>query len=225
MKLNGISSNTLVSDHSASASFPDHSQLEPARLKVAAEPETKKEKIAFHFAEIMRTMGLDLADDSLRDTPSRVAKMYVDEVFRGLDQEQFPSITLFDNSYGYGEMLLERNIKVHSMCEHHFVPIIGRAHVAYLAKNKVVGLSKLNRIVDHFARRPQVQERLTVQIADCLSEVLETEDVAVYIEADHMCVKLRGVCDHESDTITSALRGQFTKGQLRREFYDLIKSK
>ncbi len=225
MKLNGISSNTLVSDHPASSSTSEHPSKEPSKLKVAKDSSSKKEKIAFHFAEIMKTMGLDLSDDSLRDTPNRVAKMYLDEVFKGLSEESFPEITLFENSYGYGEMLLERNIKVHSMCEHHFVPIIGKAHVAYLAKDKVIGLSKLNRIVDHFARRPQVQERLTVQIADCLSDVLGTEDVAVFIEADHMCVKLRGVCDHDSDTITSTLRGQFAKGDLRREFFDLIKSK
>jgi GTP cyclohydrolase I len=190
----------------------------------ALDTESKVELISAHFAEIMRILGLDLADDSLKATPKRVAKMYVNEVFSGLNPENKPSVTLFENNYNYEEMLLEKNIKVHSFCEHHFVPIIGKAHVAYISNGKVIGLSKINRIVDFFARRPQVQERLTVQIAEELKKVLQTEDVAVAITADHMCVTLRGIKDQDSSTYTSSFHGKFKEREFRQEFLDQIKS-
>lgn len=190
----------------------------------ALDAESKIELIAQHFEEIMRILGLDLADDSLRDTPKRVAKMYVNEIFSGLDPDNKPTVTLFDNAYNYEEMLVEKNIKVHSFCEHHFVPIIGKAHVAYISNGKVIGLSKINRIVDYFARRPQVQERLTVQIAEELKKALRTEDVAVAITADHMCVTLRGIKDHDSSTFTSSFHGKFKEKEFRKEFLEQIRS-
>ncbi len=182
----------------------------------------KMEKIAGHFAEIMDTLGLDLSDDSLRGTPHRVAKMYVDEVFYGLNPKNKPAVKLFENKYGYNEMLVEKDIKVHSFCEHHFVPIIGKAHVAYINSGKVVGLSKLNRIVDYFARRPQVQERLTVQIANELKEALKTDDVAVIIDAKHMCVTMRGIEDVESSTVTASYNGAFKEQKTKSEFLKYV---
>lgn len=184
--------------------------------------ESKIEIISRHFEEIMRVLGLDLNDDSLRDTPDRVAKMYVNEIFYGLNPKNKPTVTLFENKYNYNEMLLEKNIKVHSFCEHHFVPIVGKAHVAYISSGQVIGLSKINRIVDYYARRPQVQERLTVQIAEELKKVLNTEDVAVAITADHMCVTLRGIKDHDSSTYTSSFHGKFKEKEYRQEFLNQI---
>ena len=178
----------------------------------------KKEKIAFHFREIMETLGLDLEDDSLRGTPDRVARMYVDEIFYGLDPKKKPGATLFENKYGYDGMLVERDIRVHSYCEHHFVPIIGRAHVAYFSSGRVIGLSKINRIVDYFARRPQVQERMTMQIALELKSILNTEDVAVVIDSEHMCVITRGVRDTDSSTLTASYHGKFLDPAIRNEF-------
>lgn len=198
-------------------------QLELTLDSEALDSESKIDIISAHFEEIMRVLGLDLEDDSLKDTPKRVAKMYVNEVFSGLNPENKPSVTLFENNYNYEEMLLEKNIKVHSFCEHHFVPIIGKAHVAYISNGKVIGLSKINRIVDFFARRPQVQERLTVQIAEELKKVLKTEDVAVAITADHMCVTLRGIKDQDSSTYTSSFHGKFKEKDYRKEFLDQIK--
>lgn len=180
--------------------------------------EEKINKIALHFKEIMLTLGLDLTDDSLKDTPKRVAKMYVKEIFSGLDPKNKPSVSKFDNKYQYKEMLIEKNITLHSYCEHHFVPILGVAHVAYISTGKVIGLSKLNRIVRYFAKRPQVQERLTVQIADELKRVLETNDVAVVIDAEHLCVKTRGIEDQSSSTVTSSYSGKFLNEQTRNEF-------
>lgn len=171
--------------------------------------EEKVEKIKHHFSEIMTTLGLDLSDDSLRETPKRVAKMYVNEVFGGLDPKNFPKITVIDNKMQYDQMVCVQNIELISMCEHHFQPIDGFATVAYIPGNKVIGLSKLNRIVDFFARRPQVQERMTKQIADCIQYLLNTEDVAVHINAKHYCVISRGVQDTHSTTTTSDLRGAF----------------
>lgn len=182
----------------------------------------KIDTIAWHFEEIMKTLGLDLKDDSLKDTPMRVAKMYINEVFRGLDPENKPDVTLFENKYNYDQMLVERDIKVHSYCEHHFVPILGKAHVAYISKGHVIGLSKINRIVDYFARRPQVQERLTEQIAEELKKVLQTDDVAVVIEADHMCVVMRGVQDQDSSTTTSSFHGKFLDREYRNEFLTYV---
>ncbi|MBI1288825.1 MAG: GTP cyclohydrolase I FolE [Flavobacteriales bacterium] len=182
----------------------------------------KMAKIAEHFAYIMDTLGLDLSDDSLQGTPMRVAKMYVEEVFSGLNPMNKPDVKLFENKYGYNEMLVEKDIKVHSFCEHHFVPIIGVAHVAYINSGKVVGLSKLNRIVDYFAKRPQVQERMTMQIANELKEALGTEDVAVIIDAKHMCVSLRGVEDTSSSTVTASYGGAFQNEETKKEFLQYV---
>jgi GTP cyclohydrolase IA len=180
--------------------------------------EEKKKQIEYHFQQIMHTLGLDLTDDSLRGTPKRVAKMYVEEIFSGLNPANQPSVALFDNKYAYTGMLLEKNITFYSNCEHHFVPIIGRAHVAYYANGKVIGLSKLNRIVQYFAKRPQVQERLTIQIAQELRKILGTDDVAVLIDAKHLCVSSRGIKDDTSATVTSFYGGRFEESSAREEF-------
>ncbi len=188
----------------------------------ALDDELKIELIEKHFKEIMLILGLDLNDDSLSGTPHRVAKMYVTEMFKGLDPKNMPVAKLFENRYQYKNMLVEKNISFHSVCEHHFVPIIGKAHVAYIPNGKVVGLSKLNRIVRYFAQRPQVQERMTVQIANMLKEALNTNDVAVIIEADHMCVAMRGVQDVTSSTVTSDYSGKFLDMKTREEFIKMI---
>lgn len=169
----------------------------------------KIEKIQHNFSEIMQVLGLDLADDSLKDTPRRIAKMYVNEIFSGLEAKNFPKITVIENKMQYDQMVCIQDIEVLSVCEHHFQPIDGYATVAYIPNKKVIGLSKLNRIVDFFARRPQVQERLTKQVADCLQFILETENVAVHINAKHYCMIARGVQDTHSTTTTSDLRGDF----------------
>jgi GTP cyclohydrolase I len=182
----------------------------------------KIELIAKHFREIMNILGLDLNDDSLSGTPQRVAKMYVKEIFKGLNPDNMPAIKLFENKYKYNEMLVEKNIPFHSNCEHHFVPIVGVAHVAYISNGKVVGLSKINRVVDYFARRPQVQERMTIQIANHLKEVLGTDDVAVYIDASHMCVSSRGVEDQGCTTVTAEYGGRFKEDRYRSEFIQIV---
>ncbi|MFZ4784533.1 MAG: GTP cyclohydrolase I FolE [Flavobacteriales bacterium] len=179
-------------------------------------------KIESHFREIMETLGLDLTDDSLSGTPYRVAKMYVTEIFEGLNPANKPDIKLFDNKYKYSEMLVEKNITFYSNCEHHFVPIIGKAHVAYISNGQVIGLSKLNRIVQHFAKRPQVQERLTVQIANEIKQIMQTEDVAVLIDAVHLCVSSRGVKDTSSSTVTAEYSGKFNDPDTRNEFLKYI---
>jgi GTP cyclohydrolase I len=179
----------------------------------------KMDIIEGHFREIMLTLGLDLKDDSLKGTPRRVAKMFVQEIFSGLNPDNQPKIALFDNKYRYQEMLVEKNITFYSNCEHHFVPIIGKAHVAYISNGKVIGLSKINRIVQYFAKRPQVQERLTVQIGNYLKEVLETEDIAVVIDATHLCVSSRGIQDQSSSTVTSYFGGVFKSDAKRQEFF------
>ncbi len=182
-----------------------------------------QEKIEHHFKEIMEAMKLDLGNDSLSDTPKRVAKMFTTELFSGLNPDNFPKITTHVNEYGYNQMLVETNIKVHSTCEHHFVPIIGRAHIAYIPNEKIIGLSKFNRIVDHFSRRPQVQERLTNQILDSLKENLETVNVAVVIDAVHMCVMLRGIKDQTTVTRTTSLSGLFfDETSARSEFLSAL---
>lgn len=179
----------------------------------------KVTKIEAHFREILETLGLDLTNDSIQESPARIARMYVDEVFRGLDASKFPKITVIENDMKYDQMIVVRDIKVISTCEHHFVTIDGRATIAYIPKNKVIGLSKLNRIADFFSRRPQVQERLTKQIADCLVHVLETDHVAVHIHAKHYCVISRGIEDASSTTVTSDLRGDFRDdARTRMEF-------
>jgi GTP cyclohydrolase I len=186
--------------------------------------EYKIKKIEKYFAIVMETLGLDLTDDSLMDTPKRVAKMYVNEIFWGLKPENFPKCTVIENKMGYDEMVVERDITMMSNCEHHFVTIDGKAHVAYIPKDKVLGLSKLNRIVEYFSRRPQVQERIAEQVYWALVYILGTEDVAVVIEGVHYCVKSRGVEDHSSSTITAKLGGCFrSEPEARAEFMSLIK--
>ncbi len=175
------------------------------------------------FREIMETIGLDLTDDSLQGTPHRVAKMFVNEIFYGLNPENKPKISVFENKFKYGEMLVEKNINMNSFCEHHFLPIVGKAHVAYISSGEVIGLSKINRIVDYFARRPQVQERLTVQIAHELKKVLKTDDVAVVIDAKHMCVSCRGIQDESSTTLTAEYSGKFKEQSVREEFLKYLK--
>jgi GTP cyclohydrolase I len=184
--------------------------------------EEKKQKIAILFEEIMDVMGLDLTDDSLKGTPERVAKMYIDEIFSGLNPKNKPKVALFDNKYQYNQMLVEKNITFYSNCEHHFVPIIGKAHVAYISSGKVIGLSKLNRIVQYYAKRPQVQERLTNQIANELKTILETEDVAVIIDAKHLCVSSRGIKDDTSSTVTAYYGGAFNSMQKIAELQNYI---
>lgn len=187
--------------------------------------ETKMEIIEKHFQAIMDTLGLDLTDDSLKGTPHRVAKMFVKEIFYGLNPANKPRVAMFDNKFQYRQMLVEKDINVQSTCEHHFLPIYGKAHVAYISNGKVVGLSKINRIVEYYSKRPQVQERLTVQIANELKQSLNTEDVAVYIDAKHMCVQSRGIEDRDSSTVTTAYSGQFLENEnVRQEFLAAIQT-
>jgi GTP cyclohydrolase I len=246
MKLNGTSSNIPSHDapsngralngHKANG-LSDHDELvdEIGDAHGAMSIDTPMREDAFdlddalkidlieaHFREIMGILGLDLTDDSLKGSPRRVAKMYVNEVFSGLNPANKPQATLFDNKFGYNQMLVEKDITVQTYCEHHFVPIIGKAHVAYISSGKVIGLSKLNRIVEYFGKRPQVQERLTVQIAEELKRVLETDDVAVIIDAKHLCVSMRGVRDLNSSTITSSYSGKFEDEATRQELQRYI---
>jgi GTP cyclohydrolase I len=183
----------------------------------------KRQKIQEHVRGILETLGMDLSDDSLRGTPARVAEMFVDEIFGGLHPERKPELSTFENSYRYGEMLVEKNIVLYSTCEHHLLPIVGRAHVAYLSKDRVIGLSKMNRIVDYYAKRPQVQERLTRQIVQALQEALGTADVACVIDAKHLCVNSRGIRDIDSSTVTAEYGGRFQEEAVKREFLDLIR--
>lgn len=185
--------------------------------------EDKLASIQENIAQIMTTLGLDMTDDSLKGTPKRVAKMFVHETFAGLHPDNKPKVSVFDNNYKYGEMLVEKNITVYSTCEHHLLPIVGRAHVAYISNGTVVGLSKMNRIVDYYAKRPQVQERLTMQIVQELQRAMGTEDVACVIDAKHLCVNSRGIRDIESSTVTSEFGGKFKEAATRREFLDYIK--
>jgi GTP cyclohydrolase I len=186
--------------------------------------DTQKIKIiADHFKQIMHTLGLDLTDDSLKDTPLRVAKMYVKEAFSGLNPANKPQAALFENKYRYNEMLIEKDITLYSYCEHHFVPIIGKVHVAYIPNKKVIGLSKINRLVQYYAKRPQVQERLVNQIAEGLKAALNSDDVAVVIDATHLCVCSRGIKDTNSSTITAHYSGKFKDEKLKMEFITLIK--
>ena len=185
--------------------------------------EEKKSKISILFEEIMDVMGLDLNDDSLKGTPDRVAKMYIDEIFSGLNPKNKPKVALFDNKYRYNQMLVEKDITFYSNCEHHFVPIIGKAHIAYISSGKVIGLSKLNRIVQYYSKRPQVQERLTNQIAEELKFILGTEDVAVIIDAKHLCVSSRGVQDDNSATVTAFYGGTFNTSAKIVELQNYLK--
>ena len=182
----------------------------------------KMSNIEKHFHAIMEEMGLDMTDDSLQGTPHRVAKMFIKEIFSGLNPANKPKISVFDNSYQYDKMLVEADISFNSTCEHHFLPIIGKAHIGYVSSGKVIGLSKLNRIVDYYSRRPQVQERLTIQIANDLKKILQTEDVAVMIDAVHLCVSSRGVQDINSSTVTSSFSGAFLEDNKKNEFLKYI---
>ncbi len=183
----------------------------------------KIEKIQENVKEILETLGMDLTDDSMQGTPKRVAKAFVNELFMGLDPKNKPTASTFENTYKYGEMLEEKNIIVYSTCEHHLLPIIGRAHVAYISNGKVIGLSKMNRIVEYYAKRPQVQERLTMQVVQAMQEALGTQDVACVIDAKHLCVNSRGIKDIESSTVTAEFGGAFKNKETKREFLDYIK--
>ena len=184
--------------------------------------EKKMQLIEGKIADVLDILGLDLQDDSLRGTPRRVAKMFVKEIFRGLNPDNLPKLSSFENKYKYGEMLVEKDISVFSTCEHHLLPIIGKAHVAYISSGRVLGLSKINRIVDYFARRPQVQERLTVQIVKALQIALQTEDVACIVDAKHLCLVSRGIKDITSSTLTAEYAGKFKNPEVRKEFLRYI---
>ncbi|MGB0879726.1 MAG: GTP cyclohydrolase I FolE [Polaribacter sp.] len=185
--------------------------------------EEKIAKIQESVKDILETLGMDLTDDSLQGTPRRVAKSFVKELFMGLDPKNMPKASTFENTYKYGEMLVEKNIVVYSTCEHHLLPIIGRAHVAYISDGKVIGLSKMNRIVEYFSKRPQVQERLTMQVVQALQEILGTQNVACVIDAKHLCVNSRGIKDIESSTVTAEFGGKFKEKDRKREFLDYLK--
>lgn len=215
--LRGLTIDEIGDDHiSTSADTPLRADA------FALSDAEKKQRIEHHFRGIMETLGLDLTDDSLKGTPARVAKMYVEEIFSGLNPKNKPVVALFENKYDYQEMLLERDITFYSNCEHHFVPLFGKAHVAYMSSGKIIGLSKLNRIVNYYAQRPQVQERLTVQIAKELKAVLETEDVAIVVEARHLCVSSRGIKDTSASTITSYYGGKFNDDARKKEFLSYL---
>ncbi|WP_299126318.1 GTP cyclohydrolase I FolE [uncultured Winogradskyella sp.] len=216
-QLNGFSNEDIGDDHLfTSLDTP----MKPNAFDMSNDE--KKQRISILFSEIMDVLGLDLTDDSLQGTPDRVAKMYIEEIFSGLDPKNKPKVALFDNKYQYNQMLVEKNITFYSNCEHHFVPIIGKAHIAYKSSGKVIGLSKLNRIVQYYAKRPQVQERLTNQIANELKTVLETEDVAVIIDAKHLCVSSRGVKDDTSATVTTYYGGEFNTPEKISELQNYI---
>lgn len=217
-KLSGFSHDEVGDDHLFTGL---ETPMKPDAFDIS--DDEKKEKIAGLFSEIMNVMGLDLTDDSLKGTPKRVAKMYIDEIFSGLNPKNKPKVALFDNKYQYNQMLVEKNITFYSNCEHHFVPIIGKAHVAYISSGKVIGLSKLNRIVQYYAKRPQVQERLTNQIAEELKAILNTEDVAVIIDAKHLCVSSRGIKDDTSATVTSYFGGKFNTQEKIAELQNTLK--
>lgn len=187
--------------------------------------EEKIERIEEHFKQIMEALGLDLRDDSLKGTPRRVAKMYVKEIFGGLNPADAPKASTFENKYNYSEMLVEKDITVYSTCEHHFLPIVGKAHVAYFSDGKVIGLSKMNRIVEYYAKRPQVQERLTIQVVKHLQKYLGTENVACVIDAKHLCVNSRGIKDIQSSTVTSEFGGKFKDPDVRKEFLNYLQMK
>jgi GTP cyclohydrolase I len=216
-KTHNINSEEIIDDHVlTSVDTPLRSDA------FIIDDDLKIELIEKNFREIMNVLGLDLNDESLKDTPQRVAKMYVKEIFNGLNPENKPQPTLFENKFKFNEMLVEKNVTIYSYCEHHFVPIIGKAHIAYFPKNHVIGLSKLNRIAQYYAKRPQVQERLTMQIANDIKDTLQTDDVAVLIDADHLCVASRGVNDVNSSTITSSYNGKFLNDEIRKEFLSHI---
>jgi GTP cyclohydrolase I len=222
MKPKEILSNTPLNDDDGHDVFSYETPLRPDAFE--KDDDLKIELIEKHFREIMHVLGMDLSDDSLKGTPRRVAKMYVKEVFSGLNPSSKPTSKLFDNNSKYDQMLVEKDITFYSHCEHHFVPIYGKAHVAYFSSGKVIGLSKINRIVQYFSKRPQVQERLTVQIAEELKKLLSTEDIAVVMDAKHMCVSSRGVGDTNSQTGTAHFSGKFNDQAVRSEFLNYVNS-
>ena len=209
-------SNKIIDPFTKSAKTP----LRPDAFELS--DAEKIERLEKNVLEMMQTLGMDMTDDSLRDTPKRVAKMWVKEIFAGLHPENRTKISVFENKYKYGEMLIEKNIGVHSTCEHHLLPVVGKAHIAYISNGTVIGLSKLNRIVRHYAKRPQVQERMTKQIVEDLQQVLNTEDVACIIDAKHFCVITRGIEDINSSTVTSEFCGKFKEPETRQAFLDLL---
>lgn len=216
----------LITDNNMEEGEDHFSNNAKTPLKENAFEKSDDEKILIiqdHVCEILETLGMDLTDDSLKGTPLRVAKMFVNEIFGGLHPNKKPKASTFDNSYKYGEMLVEKNITLYSTCEHHLLPIVGKAHVAYVSNGTVVGLSKMNRIVDYYAKRPQVQERLTLQIVQELQEILGTQDVACVIDAKHLCVNSRGISDTASSTVTSEFGGIFQSEDKKREFLDYLK--
>lgn len=225
--LEAVDESNLTDNYDHDISGPlDHGNDWETPIRPDAFDKTDEEKIRIitgHFTKIMHALGLDLTDDSLRSTPERVAKMYVQEIFSGLAPANKPAITMFANKYKYNQMVVERDITLYSTCEHHFVPIIGKAHVAYISSGKVIGLSKLNRIVQYYAKRPQVQERLTVQISNELKKILGTPDVAVVIDAAHLCVSSRGIKDTASSTVTSEFSGRFMQDAVKDEFFQYLK--
>jgi GTP cyclohydrolase IA len=229
MKQNGIMLNTRLngfSDHEIGDEHLSTSADTPLREDAfEMDDDLKIELIEKHFSEIMNILGLDLSDDSLKGTPKRVAKMYVKEIFSGLDPKNKPVAKLFENKYKYDEMLLEKDITFYSNCEHHFVPIFGKVHVGYISNGNVIGLSKIHRIVNYYAKRPQVQERMTIQIINELKAALKSEDVAVVVDAIHLCVASRGVSDTTSSTITSKFSGKFQQDTFKQEFLQHIYSK
>ncbi|MES2006058.1 MAG: GTP cyclohydrolase I FolE [Bacteroidota bacterium] len=220
MLVKKLEDDSIRLDDSASEAVSGQVLRTDAFLKTDAE---KIYLIENYFKQIMHTLGLDLEDDSLKDTPHRVARMYVHETFSGLNPKNKPDMTLFENTYGYDQMLIEKNITVYSSCEHHFVPIIGKAHVAYIPSGKIIGLSKINRIVQYCASRPQVQERLTVQIASELQDALGIKDIAVVVDAAHLCVSARGIRDIQSSTLTSFFDGKFRNEEKKKEFLSALK--
>jgi GTP cyclohydrolase I len=219
VKMNGAAADTFSEDDHLTTSIDSPIREDAFEMN----DELKIQLIQKHFREIMHLMGLDLTDDSLRGTPHRVAKMFVKEVFSGLNPANKPQVKLFENKYQYNEMLIEKNIELYSYCEHHFVPIVGKAHVAYISNGNVIGLSKINRLVQYYAKRPQVQERLTTQIAQAIKRVLGTEDVAVMIEAEHLCVASRGINDTASSTTTFHFSGKFNEDTSKKSFLAAIK--
>lgn len=219
-KLTEISFEELGDNHIGTSS---ETPLRPDAFE--RDDELKIDLIEKHFREILEILGLNLDDDSLNGTPRRVAKMYVKEIFKGLDPKGKPNLSLFENKYHYNQMLVEKDITLHTQCEHHLLPIEGKVHIAYISKGYIIGLSKINRIVEYFSRRPQVQERLTMQIANFLQKVLQTPDVAVILDAYHMCVTSRGVKDSNTRTITSEYSGKFREESYKKEFWKYLQLK
>ena len=216
MKFNQFLKETL--DHQDDDHFSENMNTPLRENAFDISDNDKIKLIEQDVTNILQTLGMDLTDDSLKGTPKRVAKMFVNEIFSGLNPDNMPNPSTFENKYKYNEMLVEKNITLYSSCEHHLLPIVGRAHVAYISNGTVIGLSKMNRIVDYYAKRPQVQERLTIQVVKALQDALNTDDVACVIDAKHLCVNMRGIRDIESSTVTAEFGGAFKKPNVKKEF-------